>query len=156
MFDLLFEFLVPAFLHAARLLIRLVGEIVIEANVIRLWRRFRSRHLRAEAKQWAQAGDWAAFGARYGEATMVERQVLLEVGAGRPELAVLYAEALHGDWDEVLPAVRVLKRQDVLPPVVVEAARAQHALGGKRAELVRPLKLDVGSTQRAQVATPAP
>lgn len=150
MVDLLVDLLFPAILKLMRLAIRLVAEVVVEGSVIRIWRRFRSRHLRAEARDWVAAGDWSALRARYADATTEQRQVLLEVGDGHPELADMYAEALYGDWDEVLPAVRVLKKQPELPAIVEEAARVQHEIGGMRAELVRPLRID---RPRAQPAT---
>lgn len=48
-----------------------------------------------------------------------------------------------------MPAVAVLRRCPTLPPIVEQAARRQHDLGGMRAELVRPLKLAHARTAEA-------
>lgn len=140
MIHALFDLLLPAVLHAIRLVVRFAAEILVEGSIVRLWQRVRTRHLRADARDWVEAGEWDEFHRRYADASVAERQALLAVGDGRPELAEMYAEALYGNWDVALPAVRVLKRRSPLPEDVANAVRTQLEMGGMRAEFVRPLE----------------
>ncbi len=133
------ELILPALLTASRFVFRLIADLLLEFGVLAAVERLRYRRLRADARAWVQASDWAAFRERYASASAGERRVLLRAGDGRPELAEVYAEALNGEPVEAMQAAQMLRQRRPLPEVVERAARARAELGPADAAMVRRL-----------------
>lgn len=118
----------------------LLASLTAYAVLATLWRAVGNRRLRAEARSWLETADWAAFEARYASANPAQRVVLLGCGQGRPELALLYAEALRGPWAQAAAAADALSGAEVLPPAVEAAVHEQLRGVGLRGDLLRALR----------------